>query len=158
MPLLNWFDLNGSATPIGPAAAVDLSLPEQLLLYLVVVAGVVLSDGVAMARRGTAIRIELSRPWLVVACVIALVVFPAVWREIGAMAEASLLVQMGVAAQGGVFWGVILAGAEKGLAGAEDGIAGTETGVDPRGPGRAGSARGIGADPEREAVRPRVRR
>jgi len=71
-----------------------------------------------MARRGSVIRIELSRPWLAVACVIALVVFPAVWREIGAMSEASLLgVQMGVAAQGGVFWGVILAGAEKGLAG-----------------------------------------
>ena len=31
--------------------------------------------------------------------------------------EASLLVQMGVAAQGGVFWGVIMAGAEKGVAG-----------------------------------------
>jgi len=117
MPLLDWFDLNGSSAPVGPASAVALSLPEQVLLYLVVVAGVVLSEGVAMARRGSVIRIELSRPWLAVACVIALVVFPAVWREIGAMSEASLLVQMGVAAQGGVFWGVILAGAEKGLAG-----------------------------------------
>ena len=124
MSLVAWFDLNGSLAPLGPAGGPALSLSEQVLLYLVVVVGVVLSEGVAMARRGTLIHIELSRPWLVVACVIALVVFPAVWREIGAMAETSLLVQMGVAAQGGVFWGVILAGAEKGMAGAEPGVAG----------------------------------
>ena len=31
------------------------------------------------------------RPWLAVACLIALVVFPAVWREIGTVAEAGLL-------------------------------------------------------------------
>ena len=79
--------------------------------------GVVLSEAVAMARTGGPIRIELGRTWLVVACLVALVVFPAVWREIGALAEATLLVQMGVAAQGGVFWGVVLAGAEKGVAG-----------------------------------------
>ena len=29
--------------------------------------------------------------------------------------EAAVLVQMGVAAQGGVFWGVVMAGAEKGV-------------------------------------------
>ena len=92
-----------------------MSLFEQLLLYLVVVVGVVLSEAVAMARTGGPIRIELGRPWLLVAALVALVVFPAVWREIGAMDEASLLVQMGVAAQGGVFWGVVVAGAEKGV-------------------------------------------
>ena len=83
----------------------------------VVVAGVVLSEAVAMARSGSPLRIELSRAWLAVACVVALVVFPAVWREIGALSEASLLVQMGIAAQGGVFWGVVMAGAEKGVGG-----------------------------------------
>jgi len=114
--LLGWFDLNGSALPIGPAGGPDMSVVQQVLLYLVVVAGVVLSEAVAMARTGSSIRIELGRPWLLVACLIALVVFPAVWRQIGAMNEASLLVQMGVAAQGGVFWGVIMAGAEKGVA------------------------------------------
>lgn len=114
--LLDWFDLNAANAPIGPAGGIDLSLLEQVLLYLVVVVGVVLSEAVAMARSGAPIRVELSRAWLGVACLIALVVFPAVWREIGSMHEASLLVQMGMAAQGGVFWGVIMAGAEKGLA------------------------------------------
>ena len=115
--VLDWFDLNGTAAPVGPAGSVGLSPLEQALLYLVVVAGVLLSEGVAMARSGAPIRVRLSRAWVAVACLIALVVFPAVWRQIGAMHEANLLVQMGMAAQGGVFWGVIMAGAEKGLAG-----------------------------------------
>ena len=113
--LLGWFDLNGMSAPIGPAGGPQMSAVEQVLLYAVVVAGVVLAEAVAMARSGTPIRIELTRAWLVVACLIALVAFPAVWREIGTMADAGLLVQMGMAAQGGVFWGVVLAGAEKGV-------------------------------------------
>ena len=115
--VLGWFDLNGTSSQVGPAASSGIPLLQQVLLYIVVVLGVVVSEAVAMARTGAPIRIELSRPWLVVACVVALVVFPVVWHEIGAMADASLLVQMGMAAQGGVFWGVIMAGAEKGVAG-----------------------------------------
>jgi hypothetical protein len=110
-----WFDLSGPSADFGPAASANVSIVQQLWLYLVVVVGVVLSEAVAMARTGGTIRIELGRPWLVVACLVALVVFPAVWREIGAMDEVGLLVQMGIAAQGGVFWGVMLAGAEKGV-------------------------------------------
>jgi hypothetical protein len=116
-PLLGWFDLSGTGSELTPAGSGEIPLVQQLLLYLVVVLGVVLSEAVAMARRGGPIRIELNRAWLIVACLIALIVFPAVWRELGAMAEAGPLVQMGMAAQGGVFWGVILAGAEKGVGG-----------------------------------------
>lgn len=115
--VLAWFDLSGSGSDFVPADSQEIGLIQQILLYVVVVLGVVLSEAVAMARTGGPIRIELSRPWLVVACLVALVVFPAVWREIGAMAETSLLVQMGMAAQGGVFWGVVMAGAEKGVSG-----------------------------------------
>jgi hypothetical protein len=114
--LLGWFDLNGPRAQLMPAAGSELSAFDQVVLYLVVVAGVVLSQAVAMARKGRPIRVDLSLPWLAVACLVALVVFPAVWREIGSMAETSLIVQMGIAAQGGVFWGVIMAGAEKGIA------------------------------------------
>lgn len=115
--VLAWFDLNASGTDFGPAASQQLGFGQQLLLYLVVVLGVVLSEAVAMARSGGPISIGLTRPWLMVACVVALVVFPGVWREIGSMSDSSLLVQMGMAAQGGVFWGVVMAGAEKGVAG-----------------------------------------
>lgn len=113
--VLGWFDLSASGSDFRPAASQEISLFQQILLYFVVVLGVVLSEAVAMARTGGPIRIALNRPWLVVASVVALIVFPAVWREIGAMAETSLLVQMGMAAQGGVFWGVVMAGAEKGV-------------------------------------------
>ncbi len=115
--LLGWFDLNASGSDFAPAGAGQVSLVQQVLLYLVVVLGVVLSEAVAMARTGGPVRIELSRPWLIVACVVALVVFPAVWHQIDALADTSLLVQMGMAAQGGVFWGVVMAGAEKGVGG-----------------------------------------
>ena len=115
--VLGWFDLSTSGSDLGPAVSEQVSLVQQFLLYLVVVLGVVLSEAVAMARTGGPMRIELSRPWLLVACVVALVVFPTVWREIGAMTETSLIVQMGMAAQGGVFWGVVMAGAEKGVGG-----------------------------------------
>ncbi len=145
----DWFDLNGSVSPFGPAGGPLLSVAEQVLLYVTVVVGVVLSEAVAMARGGVPVRIELSRPWLAVACLIALVVFPAVWRDIGTMTEAGLLVQMGVAAQGGVFWGVIMAGAEKGLAGESE----------PAGARRSRAAGGSGhADWQDPDLRSRGRR
>jgi hypothetical protein len=125
--LLGWFDLGASALPLDPAAGNEMSLPHQVLLYLVVLFGVVMSEAVAMARAGVAVRIELDRPWLLVACLVALVVFPAVWREIGTLAESGLLLQAGIAAQGGVFWGVVLAGAEKGVQARADGEPGART-------------------------------
>jgi dipeptide/tripeptide permease len=111
--LLGWFDLSARSASLGPAAADQVPLIWQVLLYALVVVGVLLSEAVAMARKGGPIDIELSWTWVAIACLVALPVFPAVWREIGAMADASLIVQMGLAAQGGVFWGVLMAGAEK---------------------------------------------
>lgn len=111
--LLAWFDLGGGSAPIGPAAVTQMPVLQQVLLYGVVVLGVLLSEAVAMARSGEPVSIRLGRAWVAIACLIALIVFPAVWREIGSMPDADLIVQMGLAAQGGVFWGVIVAGAEK---------------------------------------------
>ncbi len=111
--VVEWFDLGGGNLPLGPASDAEIPFFQQLLLYLVVVAGVLLSEAVAMARHRRPISLDLSWPWVLTASLIALVVFPAVWREIGVMAETSLLVQLGLAAQGGVFWGVLMAGVEK---------------------------------------------
>jgi hypothetical protein len=111
--LVGWFDLNGSGGGIGPAGGAEIPAWQQSLLYVVVVVGVLLSEAVAMARRGGPIRIELSWSWVAIACLVALVVFPAVWRDLGVTGQTTLLVQMGLAAQGGVFWGVLMAGAEK---------------------------------------------
>lgn len=111
--LMTWFDLGAQRAPVGIAAEEAMPLLQQLLLYALVVVGVILSEAVAMARSGRPVHVELSPPWVALASVIALVVFPAVWRDIGSMPDASLIVQAGVAAQGGVFWGVLVAGAEK---------------------------------------------
>jgi hypothetical protein len=111
--LLGWFDLTSGSGMIGPAGEATMPVWQQALLYMVVIGGVLLSEAVAMARAGQPISLKLSWPWVVTASAIALVVFPAVWREIGVMPDATMLVQMGLAAQGGVFWGVLVAGAEK---------------------------------------------
>jgi hypothetical protein len=86
--LLEWFDLSGPQGPIGVAGETGIPTWEQLLLYLVVVLGVLLSEAVAMARRGGPIRVELSWSWVAIACVVALVVctcsllyMPLRWRH-----------------------------------------------------------------------------
>lgn len=114
--VLGWFDLRAPSGPMGVAAESGMAAWEQLVLYGVVVLGVLLSEGVAMAHRGGPIDVDLSWTWVAIACIVALVVFPAVWRDLGVDRDASLLVQMGFAAQGGVFWGVLMAGAEKRVA------------------------------------------
>lgn len=113
--LIGWFDLGAGGGGIGPAGE-DIPAWHQLLLYAIVVLGVLFSESVAMARRGGPVRITLSWPWVATACLVALVVFPAVWRDLALTEHTSLLLQMGLAAQGGVFWGVLMAGAEKQLA------------------------------------------
>jgi hypothetical protein len=103
----------GVAT-VAQAAEPAMPIAQQLILYAVVVAGVILSEAVAMARAGRPIRVDLSWPWVLTACLIALLAFPIIWRQIGDLSDTSPLVQAGVAAQGGVFWGVLMAGVEKG--------------------------------------------
>ena len=113
--ILSWFDLSAASGGVGVATEPSMPLSQQLLLYGVVVVGVLFSEAIAMARKGSPVKIELDRTWVAIACVIALVVFPAVWRDLGVDDHSSLLVQAGLAAQGGVFWGVLMAGAEKRL-------------------------------------------
>ena len=83
MDVLAWFDLSAGSAPIGPAGGAEMPLVQQVLLYLVVVVGVVLSEAVAMARTvgpspststGPGCSSPASWPW---SC------SPAVWREIG---------------------------------------------------------------------------
>lgn len=115
--LAGWFDLDAGAGAgvVGPLGESGISVPEQVLLYGLVVAGVLLSESVAMAREGRAVSLDLDWPWVGTACLIALIIFPAVWRNIGAMPDAGLITQMGIAAQGGAFWGMLMAGVQKGV-------------------------------------------
>lgn len=111
--LLGWFDLDGRPADVAGALGEGIGVLEQVLLYGVVVLGVLLSESIAMARRGRPVTLDLRWPWVATASLIALIVFPVIWRSIGSMPEAGLIVQMGLAAQGGAFWGVLMAGVEK---------------------------------------------
>jgi len=86
---------------------------EQALMFITVVAAVILSAGVAQAREGSAITLDLSWAWVLVASLIALMAFPAVWKNLGSRADSPLIVRMGLAAQGGAFWAILLTAAEK---------------------------------------------
>ena len=113
--ILSWFDLAGGPA-IRPQGQADVSVWQEALLYGVVILGVLLARSIAMARAGAEVSVQISWPWLLTASAIALVVFPAVWRDIGANPGTPLFVQLGLAAQGGAFWGVLVAGAEKRVA------------------------------------------
>jgi hypothetical protein len=128
--IVGWFDLGATGSGITVAGEPDMPLLQQLLLYGIVVLGVLFSEIVAMARRGGPLRLQLDPVWVATACIIALVVFPAVWRDLEVSAQSSPLAQAGLAAQGGVFWGVLMAGAEKRVTGtAPDDPAGSDGGT-----------------------------
>jgi len=103
-------DTNTLATRSTPQ---EMPVWEQIILYLVVVLGIILSSAVAKARAGQVIELSLNWPLVAVGAFIALVIFPAVWTAIGARADSPLLVRMGIAAQNGTFWSVLMTAAEK---------------------------------------------
>jgi hypothetical protein len=111
---MGYFDLSNESGDLATASsAAEMPLWEQVLLYLTVFVAVVFSKGVAQARAGQAITLDLNWIWLGIAALIALIVFPAVWKSLGSRADAPILVRMGVAAQGGAFWAILVTAAEK---------------------------------------------
>ena len=111
---MGYFDLSNDANSIATReSAAPMPVWEQVLMFAVVVIGVILSAGVAQARAGEPITLNLNWPWVLIASFIALLVFPSVWKSVGARADSPLLVRMGLAAQGGAFWAVLMTAAEK---------------------------------------------
>lgn len=108
------FSLNRTGAPAAEVAAnQQMPLWRQLLLFATVAVGVILSKGIAQARAGQVISFDFNIAWLLVAGLIALMTFATIWKNIGADPDATLLVQMSVAAQGGAFWAVLLTAVEK---------------------------------------------
>jgi|ERR1700674_3502364 len=110
---MNYFDLStGAGGDGGGGGGGDPSVAEQVLLYAIVVVGVILSATVAQAQKGKPLTLDLNWPWVIVAAFIALITFPAVWQTLST-STAPLLVKMGLAAQGGAFWSVLVSAAQK---------------------------------------------
>ncbi len=94
---MDYFDLSNRAdTPATTSTAEEMPVWEQVLMYFIVVAAVILSAGVAQAREGTPITLDLGWPWVLVAALIALMAFPAVWKSLGSRADSPLLVRIGI--------------------------------------------------------------
>jgi hypothetical protein len=107
---MTYFDLSTDSG--GGGGGGGPSVGEQVLLYAVVVVGVIFSAAVTQAQKGQALTLDLSWPWVAVAAFIALITFPAVWQSLST-STAPLLVRMGLAAQGGAFWSVLVSAAQK---------------------------------------------
>lgn len=109
------FSLNRDASDVSTqrALATEMPLWRQLLLYGTVAVGVIISKGIAQARAGEVMSLDFSLPWLLIAGFLALMTFATIWKQIGADPNATLLVQMSVAAQGGAFWAILLTAVEK---------------------------------------------
>lgn len=76
----------------------QLSLADQLLMYLGVLVGVYFSG---------MIRAQSSKPTFVLAAFIALTIVPVVFEKLSINPKAPLLVRFGLFVQNGVFWDVM---------------------------------------------------
>ena len=76
----------------------QLSLADQLLMYLGVLVGVYFSG---------VIRAQTSKPTLILAAFIALTIVPVAFEKLSINPKAPLLVRFGLFVQNGVFWDVM---------------------------------------------------
>jgi hypothetical protein len=84
-----------------------LSLVSQVLMYLGIFIGILLSTAVTHFRSGNA-DITITLGEVVVSAVIALVIIPVVYEKLQLNPEAPFIVQFGLFVQHGVFWHVLI--------------------------------------------------
>jgi len=124
---LKYFDLNNrvhreeySAKTFGTLSkgmALDekalLSAAQQVLMYFCLFAGVLMSKAIDQFQRGQSVNLALDKTALVVSAAIALVLVPKVYELLRVYPKASLLLQVSLFFQTGVFWNVIIDAAAK---------------------------------------------
>lgn len=99
----------GAGAPGGPGGAPDMSLGEQLAMYVFIVLGVLFAPVMNLLAKGTALPKEVvSLPILVGAAVVGFFIIPAIWEKVGAKQDAPLIVRLAVFFQNGVFWQALL--------------------------------------------------
>jgi len=100
----------------GGAAAPRISIWEQLLMYLGIVAGVLFSSAVSQFKTGESISLKFTVGTIVVSLVVAFVILPTAFEKLSVKLDAPLLVRVGLFVQHGVFWNVLFAAVGKAIA------------------------------------------
>jgi hypothetical protein len=98
------------------AAAPRISIVEQLLMYLGIVAGVLFSSAVSQFKTGESISLKFTVGMIVVSLVVAFVILPATFEKLSVKLDSPLLVRVGLFVQHGVFWNVVFAAVGKTIA------------------------------------------
>jgi hypothetical protein len=134
--ILNYFDLNkriraseSPASPTlpplesiapppftGPSPATEppIALWKQVVFYLGLMIGILLSSAVMQFQSGKATTINITITTIVISCVVAFVLMPQVYEK-ALKPEAVFIVQFGLFVQSGVFWSVIFTSIGKAL-------------------------------------------
>jgi hypothetical protein len=114
---MDYFDLNARPRPRAAAPSAELSIGEQLVMYLGTVIGVLGSSALAKYRESGAVAFDFNWAVLGITLFIALVIFPSVYKRADVDATAPFLVRFGLFVQNGVFWDALIGGLGQGTAG-----------------------------------------
>lgn len=90
-----------------------ISAGQQILMYLCLFAGVLLSKAINQFQKGEGVDLSLNMGALILSAAIALVLVPKVYELLRVYPKASLLLQISLFFQTGVFWNVIIDAAAK---------------------------------------------
>lgn len=85
----------------------SMSLWEQAVIYLGIVAGVLFSSTAMQMKSDTPININISASSILVSLIIAFVILPAAYEKLDVNPASPLLIRIGLAVQHGVFWQVL---------------------------------------------------
>ena len=119
---LKYFDLNNhiyreegitkSFEILSQKTALDektlISAAKQVLMYIFLFAGVVLSKAINQFQKGESVDLGLNMGALVVSAAIALILIPKVYEILRVYPKAPLLLQLSLFFQTGVFWNVVI--------------------------------------------------
>lgn len=90
-----------------------MSAVQQVLMYLGLFAGVLMSKAIEQFQKGESVNLSLDKSVLIVSAAIALVLVPKVYELLRVYPKASPLLQVSLFFQTGVFWNVIIDAAAK---------------------------------------------
>jgi hypothetical protein len=115
---LDYFDLNKK--PAGSLKAQitekdKMSVLDQIVMYIGVLIGIVLSPTINNYAEGKPILFSLNVPLLLVSAAIALIIIPYVYKKIDVDPSAPFIVKLGLFVQNGVFWQLIFSSIGKAI-------------------------------------------